>query len=297
LDEVVTHLLLQAFQPAQLQISVEALQQISSQTRELERQWQLRLERSQYEADLAYRQFNQVDPFNRHVASTLERLWNEKLVEVDQLKSEWATLQTSLMSPLTAAEQQLVMALAEDVPKIWYAPTTTLVERKQLLRFMIKDITLFKESHKNRYSIRAGVRWQTGACTELYFSALTQIGRPKTDPNVIVLIRKLAVGCTDQEIAERLNAHGLKSRDNLNFNWRMVRSLRYRHNIEKLDTKIALAKDQGYTYTVSEVAKSFEKSDTAVCKWIKKGTLDAVKILPRGMWLIKNPLSYAGKEI
>ncbi len=243
LDEIVTLLLFQAFQPAQLQISIEALRQISSRTSELERQWQLRLERAQYEADLAYRQFNHVDPSNRHVASTLERIWNEKLVEVDQLKSEWATLQNSLQSPLTTAEQQAVMALAEDVPRIWNASTTTSLERKQLLRFMINDITLLKESHKNKCSIRAGVRWQTGTCTELYFSPLTQNGRRKTDPNIIMLIRELAGSRTNREIAEHLNTLGFKSRNNHNFNRNIVRNLRCRHNIKTLSTKKGSFKD------------------------------------------------------
>jgi DNA invertase Pin-like site-specific DNA recombinase len=287
MDDAVTCLLFQAFQPAQLQISMETLRRLCSQTSELERQWQLRLERSQYEADLAYRQFNHVDPSNRHVAGTLERIWNERLVEIDQLKSEWAALRNSLLSPLTAAEQQSVMALAEDVPKIWYAPTTTSVERKQLLRLMIKDITLFKESHKSRYSVRAGVRWQTEACTELYFSPLGVTGRPKTDPDAVTLIRELAESCTDREIAERLNARGLKSRNNLNFNWAMVRHLRYRFNIETFGTKIDQAKAQGYTHTLIEVAKLLDRSDGSIWKWVKKGTLDAIQILPKGLWLIK----------
>ena len=46
--------------------------QIEAQARQVERQWQLRLERARYEADLARRRFLAVDPENRLVARNLE---------------------------------------------------------------------------------------------------------------------------------------------------------------------------------------------------------------------------------
>ena len=44
-------------QPAQLAISLAALEQVEEQARQVDRQWQLRQERAQYEADLARRRF------------------------------------------------------------------------------------------------------------------------------------------------------------------------------------------------------------------------------------------------
>jgi len=43
------------------------------------RQRELQLEQARYEARLAQRQYDAVDPDNRLVASELERRWNEKL--------------------------------------------------------------------------------------------------------------------------------------------------------------------------------------------------------------------------
>jgi len=42
--------------------------------------WQQRLERARYEADLARRQYEAVDPANRLVAGDLERRWEQALV-------------------------------------------------------------------------------------------------------------------------------------------------------------------------------------------------------------------------
>src|SRR5207244_4090899 len=67
-DAAVARLFLEAIQPAQLEVSLATLEQIEDQARQVERQWQLRLERARYEADLARRRFLIVDPENRLVA-------------------------------------------------------------------------------------------------------------------------------------------------------------------------------------------------------------------------------------
>ena len=89
-DAAVARLFLEAIQPAQLEVSLATLEQIEDQARQVERQWQLRLERARYEADLARRRFLAVEPENRLVARNLEKDWNEKLAAVEQLEREQA---------------------------------------------------------------------------------------------------------------------------------------------------------------------------------------------------------------
>jgi hypothetical protein len=79
---------LDAMQPAQLAISLATLAQVEAQARQLERQWHLRLERAQYEADLARRRCLAVAPEYRLVARTLERDWNEPLAARAALERE-----------------------------------------------------------------------------------------------------------------------------------------------------------------------------------------------------------------
>jgi hypothetical protein len=47
--------------------------------RQLAEQWQQRLERAHYEAELAQRRYRRVDPDHRLVAVELERDWEDKL--------------------------------------------------------------------------------------------------------------------------------------------------------------------------------------------------------------------------
>ena len=70
---------------------------------------------------------------------------------------------------VNSEERAQILALAQDGPLVWHAPTTTAAERKQLLRLLIKDVTLTKQAT----TITIAVRWQTEACTIL------DIPRPK----------------------------------------------------------------------------------------------------------------------
>ena len=124
IDAAVARALLEAMRPAQLEVSMAAFDQIAAQARQLDRQWQLTLERARYEAELARRRFVAVEPENRLVARTLEREWNERLAEIERMERD-ATLRPQLASRLVDPEERCrVLALAQDLSKVWHAPTT-----------------------------------------------------------------------------------------------------------------------------------------------------------------------------
>jgi hypothetical protein len=72
-DELLTQQVLLALQPAALELSVQALQEIDKERATQERHWQQRLERARYDSREAERRYRAVDPDNRLVARTLER--------------------------------------------------------------------------------------------------------------------------------------------------------------------------------------------------------------------------------
>ncbi len=135
IDQAVTTCFLEAIQPAHLAVSLSTLDQLEARAKQIDRQWHLRLERGQYEADLARRRYVAVDPDNRLVARSLERDWNEKLLEAERLQREYATLPKPTALLITPQERQRILTLAQNVPAVWHAPTTSQAERKQLLRY------------------------------------------------------------------------------------------------------------------------------------------------------------------
>ena len=228
IDAAVARAFLEAMRPAQLEVSMATLDQIADQARQLDRQWQLTLERARYEAELARRRFVAVEPENRLVARTLEREWNEKLAEIERLERD-ATLRPPLASRLVDPEERRrVLALAQDLSKVWHAPTTLQTDRKQLLGYLIKDVTLCR----GETTIQVAIRWQTEACTVL------EIPRPKrayevrrTDPVVVARVRALAPEHTDRQIAALLDQEGLRSGHRGSFTANKVQWIRYKHSI------------------------------------------------------------------
>jgi hypothetical protein len=123
----------------------------------------LRLERTRYEAERARRRCLAVEPEHRLVARSLERDWNEKLAELEGLEREHAARPASVSRAVEVKEREHLLALAQDLPRLWQAETTTATERKQLLRCLIKDVTLTKQAK----TVRIDIGWQTEASTRL----------------------------------------------------------------------------------------------------------------------------------
>jgi len=82
LEPMIEELVLLAFEPAStsIQLSLEAANDIEKDRASLETHHKQSLERATYQADLARRRFEEVDPSNRLVAAELEKRWEAALV-------------------------------------------------------------------------------------------------------------------------------------------------------------------------------------------------------------------------
>ena len=82
LDAAIAQEVLNALQPAEIELALAALQELESRDRAISRQWQMRLERAEYEAALAERRYQEVDPSQRLVAGTLEPALERGIVAI-----------------------------------------------------------------------------------------------------------------------------------------------------------------------------------------------------------------------
>jgi len=290
-DAAVAQLFLAAMHPAQLAVSLATLEQVEARSRQIERQWHLRRERAQYEAELARRRFCAVDPENRLVARSLEREWNEKLAAIEALEREYASLPPLSTNLGSVAERERILALAQDLPAVWQAPTTTQSARKQLLRFLVKDVTLTREAT----TIRLGVRWQTEAVSAL------EIPRParnaevrRTDPAVVARIRTLASTLTDHQIAAALTADGRYAGMGGTFTTGKVQWVRHAYGIPTGCPERPAACPTGQRsdgrYTAKAAAALLNIDVSTVAAWCEAGLLDALRGQPHGpRWIALSP--------
>lgn len=231
IDELVVALFLEAMAPAQIALSVQVVENLRAEKQSLQQQWEQQLRQARYEAQLAQRQYDAVDPDNRLVAATLERRWNEKLEAVQNLEQAYRQAQTQAHFSLTEEEQIDIRRLAQDLPAIWHAPSTTDRERKQLLRYLIAEVQLDGVGTAGMIDIR--VSWRSGAATTRRIERL-KVGAwaPRTDARVIERIRALAPTHIVAQIVELLSDEGLRSAHGRTLREHHVLYLARRHRIE-----------------------------------------------------------------
>src|SRR5256886_7883598 len=130
----------------------------------LAHQWQLRRERARYEAQRAQRQYNAAEPAHRLVARTLESQWEAALRAVESTERDYETWTRDHRAHITAQEQQEILAIGEDLPRVWHAETTTNADRKHLLRFVVQEVIV--DQKRLRGKVWLQINWQTGARSE-----------------------------------------------------------------------------------------------------------------------------------
>jgi hypothetical protein len=270
-DVVITEEVLKALQPAELEIALAALQELESRDQTILRQWQMRLERAEYEAALAERRYQEVDPSQRLVAGTLERRWNDALLQLDDLKKQAAEFLRHEARVATPEQKAKVLALARDLPRVWHAPTTQGKDRKRMLRLLIKDITVEKPS--NQKQILVHIRWQGGACTDLSVQLPPNIAdRVRYPAAVVDRVRDLAHSLLDTQIADQLNGEGRASATGKVYTAKMIQWIRRCHRIPP-----AALKKPG-ELTVQQVAERFSVSPNVVYYWIDRGVIQARRL-------------------
>src|SRR5260370_42649873 len=78
-DAAVVEVLLAAVSPISVRVATQVMEQVEQDLTSQRRQRELQLEQARYEARLAQRQYDAVDPSNRLVAGELERRGDEKI--------------------------------------------------------------------------------------------------------------------------------------------------------------------------------------------------------------------------
>jgi DNA invertase Pin-like site-specific DNA recombinase len=220
-DEAITRLFLAAVTPAKVEIALQALEELDSDRDATRKQWELQLQQADYEAELARRRYEAADPENRLVAGELEARWEEALRQRERLTRERDDFFRQQEQPASERDRRLVKELSSDLERVWHAATTTMEERKTLLRFLVKRVHLDGVTKPGR--IQIDVEWHTGARTSTTIDRpLVGVWAPKTPADAVRRIQELWPRCNQAEIAANLNCEGLKSAKGLPFNQQIV---------------------------------------------------------------------------
>jgi len=282
IDDAVAKLFLATVQPPELELGLAVLRETERQAGEIDRAWKLRLDRAHYDARLSERRYKAVDPDNRVVARTLEREWNDKLRELEEIEREREVVRRREKVILSDDDRTRILALAKDLPRVWNADTTTPAERKNLLRMLVREVTLTPLDVPAR-TTRAQVLWQTDAVTEIIVPRRSRFDACATPGDALEAIRTLFTERKgDQAIATELNRRGLRTGVNRPWNEKAIKWVRSRLlHLRRLPVPPQSGpqpdRRKDGLYSLRGVASRLGVTDDIVRYWIEKGWLEGAE--------------------
>jgi hypothetical protein len=272
---------LRCLQPLGLQAALQAIDKLQTVDDERLTQKRLALQRAAYEVGRAQRQYDAVDPANRLVAGSLERRWNDALAVQSRLEQEVAELMRQRPEALSDETKLALMALAEDVPRLWDHPDTGSEVRKRIVRTVVKEILVTSEGD----SLRFLVHWQGGDHTEVWMKkALTGRHSRVTKSETIELITSLARLQPDERIAAVINRLGHRTAQGHTWTAARVCSIRNSHGIAAY--REGERQERG-ELTVDEAATALRVVPTTVLRLIHRKVLHARQACPQAPWTIR----------
>jgi DNA invertase Pin-like site-specific DNA recombinase len=276
LDALVTQLLLQALQPAALEASIAVAADLETERAALERHWQQRLERSRYAVERARRQYDTVEPENRMVARTLERAWEEALASQARLLGEYDRFQRERPQAPSPAELSAIRAVAQDVPRIWNAETTTQGDRQSILRLLLERVLVTVIDGSEQVHVEC--HWHGGNRTSHQFRRpVARLDRLSTYAALGTRAAELYhAGQSCAAIAAILNSEGwrpAKRRDT--FNAQMVWHLLLKIGAanRKYHRRHPVVDHRADEWTIPDLAKHLEMPKPTLYTWVVQGRL------------------------
>jgi len=179
------------------------------------------------------------------------------------------------LAPLSDAEQQAVRQLADDLPFVWAAETTTAADRKRLLRLAIQEVTVRVVATSPR-TAELTVLWSGGVTTSHSVVCPPQGWHCVTNATLVARIGELAQRMPDHQIAEVLNAEGIRTQTGKMWTYQRVQSIRKQHQIATacpLDPTGGGQRGDG-RIGVAEAARQLGVSPSLVHVWIEQGVLE-----------------------
>jgi DNA invertase Pin-like site-specific DNA recombinase len=289
IDAEVERIILTALAPDQIALAIAAVGEIEAEARLLERQWSLRRERARYDAERARRQYDAVEPENRLVARSLERVWEEKLRRAEQIEQEYSVWRREQPVSIADADRQEILALGENLPALWHAATTTSADRKQIVRLVIKEVALDQKRRRGFVWIR--VIWQTGAASEHWVQRTVQSYTAHADADHIRkrIVELNGMQKMDGEIAAILNQEGLRTAHGPNFSGKMIHILRKRWGIKTVKINGTASNPQRWpdgSYSVQGAAEILGITSQTIFDWMCKGWLSGQQLAKGMPWQI-----------
>jgi DNA invertase Pin-like site-specific DNA recombinase len=287
IDEQVVQAFFEALSPIELNAYEQTLQAQKETAQKIGHAQEQQLKRLRYEAALAQRQYDQVDPDNRLVAAELERRWETALLALKQAEESIALQQQSIPTPasLPAELKAAFTAIGQKLPQIWeQAGVLSTPHKKALLRCLIDKVVLQRITPDQ---VQTRIVWQGGATTtfQVPVNVGTSTDLPRFTEMEQLVIQLSRQGQSDEEIADHLTALGHRSPMNPHRVLpSMVKTIRLKHRIFHTPHQSHPRQIPGFL-TIPQLARILDVPPYWFYDRINKGCIQTTKDKQTGLYL------------
>jgi DNA invertase Pin-like site-specific DNA recombinase len=279
-DQAIAAEILKAVEGNALEAAVEAATRIAEQRRQQRQALALELEQAQYEARLAARRYEAVDPDNRLVAAELEARWNTALRRVGEVEIRLRQAETTGQETARIPDKESLISLAQNLPAVWNAEATDMRLKQRITRILIQEI--IADVDESAGEIVLMIHWAGGRHSELRVKKnLTGHHSRCTDMEAIEIIRQMAGRFPDEQIAATLNRLGLKTGSGNNWVELRVRTARSYHKLPSYDPTL-----RQNILTLEEASEILGVSHKIVRRLIDSKVITATQVVPWAPWEI-----------
>jgi DNA invertase Pin-like site-specific DNA recombinase len=276
-DDAVAQELLQAISGNAIDAAVNAAEKIRQQRREQRRTLELELEQARYEAKLAARRYDAVDPDNRLVASELEARWNGRLQKVEEIERRILAFDSNGNAP-AIPDRDLLMSLAHNLPAVWNS-TSNMRLKQRIVHILIQEIVADVDDQRREVVLL--IHWAGGRHSELRVKKKATGQHTRTNsPEAIEVVRRMATMYSDEEIAATLNRMGLRTGVGNTWNEQRVYALRRSHHLPAPGSR------SGDLLTLEQAAERLGVSATCVRHMIERKVIPATQAVDCAPWEI-----------
>jgi hypothetical protein len=205
------------------------------------------------------------------VAATLEKGWNDALLQERHIQEDYDRFLRESPPRLTDQERATIQALANDIPALWHAPATTYAERKQILRCLIDRVVVHVRCD-SEYTA-ATIHWKGGYESHHEFIRPVQRYAQLRDFEALIarLVELREAGRSAEHIAATLNQEGFRTpRKPGAFNKGIVHALLRRRGLigDERDHDELLGRDEWW---LTDLARELQMSADTLGKWSVRG--------------------------
>lgn len=278
IDDTVVTAFFEALSPIEMDLYTKAMSDKQQQDDNLNRSKLQQIERLRYQARLAERQFNQVDPDNRLVAAELERRWESALNEFKQAEMEFKQEEQTKKLPSLVSQKikNAFQNIGQKIPEVWQQSLLSQEQKKSLLRCLIDKIVINRTTRDN---INTRIIWKGGDTTTIQIpitvGSFQELSFSDEMEKIIIELTK--ENKTDQEIAELLTLKGFRSPQKQKVLPSTVQAIRLKHRLFQKQCQSHPRCIDGFL-TLPEISQRINVSKHWIYDRINNGIITVEKI-------------------